>query len=262
MKVGSRNSNVREITVKDITGNRVATIRITKPAKKKTKRLKYNFKEISNQVLMSKTSGIAGGVAVRARAKIAILQRQLKSGDYDSREVEHAIAHAKKIERIARKRMKHLKEEEKAKRQGSCVVETEEDNVFDKYNLDSDESLELSKEELKELMREFRQLMEELMEEMREATESEELAEELTGSALEEVTPEELDRLKKKHRSDELREIMEADMKYLKALFSKLEKERQEAGGGVSLELSGVEVPVETMEAPVVTEGGNLDITV
>lgn len=258
MKVGSRNSNVREITVKDITGNRVATIRITKPAKKKTKRLKYNFKEISNQVLMSKTSGIAGGVAVRARAKIAILQRQLKSGDYDSREVEHAIAHAKKIERIARKRMKHLKEEEKAKRQGSCVVETEEDNVFDKYNLDSDESLELSKEELKELMREFRQLMEE----MREATESEELAEELTGSALEEVTPEELDRLKKKHRSDELREIMEADMKYLKALFSKLEKERQEAGGGVSLELSGVEVPVETMEAPVVTEGGNLDITV
>ncbi len=262
MKIGSRNSNVREIAVKDVTGNRVATIRITKPTKKKTKRLRYNFKEISNQIMMSKTSGSAGKVVTKARAKIAMLQRQLKTGDYDSRELEHAIIHAKKIERIARKRMKHLKEEEKAKRQGSCMVETEEDDVFDKYALDSDESLELSEEEMEELMREYQQLMEDLMDELGEATELEELSDELIGSVHEDVTPEELDRLKKKHRSDELREIMEADMKYLKALFSKLEKERQEASGGVSLELSGVEVPVEAAEVPVVTEGGNLDITV
>ena len=47
-----------------------------------------------------------------------------------------------------------------------------------------------------------------------------------------------------------MREIVEADMKYLRALFSQLEKERQDASSpagdsGVALQLAGVEIPVQ-----------------
>ena len=79
--------------------------------------------------------------------------------------------------------------------------------------------------------------------------------------------------LKKKHRSEELREIMEADMKYLKALFDKLEREKQEGASGlrsnsdyntnssgVSLELGGVDIPVEASEGLVLPDGGTVDI--
>ena len=67
--------------------------------------------------------------------------------------------------------------------------------------------------------------------------------------------------MKKKHRADELREIAEADMKYLKAFFTKLERDRREVSSGVSLNLSGVEMPVPVAaEEPVIIEGGSFDV--
>ena len=36
------------------------------------------------------------------------------------------------------------------------------------------------------------------------------------------MTPEDLEQLKVKHRSDEARDILKADLKYLKALFDRL----------------------------------------
>lgn len=270
MRIGLSSSNVREITLKDIDGKKVGTIRITKSSKKKSKRLQYNFKEISSQIMMSKTSGSASRVVILARAKVALLQKQLKNSDYDSKELEHAIIHAKKMERIARKRVKHLQQEEKAKQKGSCSVEGEENEAgawenMDKKNMDKNGSLEVSEEELERLMREYQELMEEVEEvtvRLGGVTELEELSDEMIGAVETDMTPEDLERLKKKHRSDELREIMEADMKYLRALFGKLEKERQEGSGGVSLELSGVEVPVQVTEAAVSAEGASLDVTV
>ena len=81
-----------------------------------------------------------------------------------------------------------------------------------------------------------------------------------------------MEQLKKKHRSDEMREIMDADMKYLRAVFNKLEKERQSLSSGaksfgdipagVTLEISGLEMPVELPQMPVNTEGGCMDFTV
>ena len=44
------------------------------------------------------------------------------------------------------------------------------------------------------------------------------------------MDPEDLDLLKKKHRSDEVRDILAADLKYLKAFFGRLERERQVGG--------------------------------
>lgn len=62
---------------------------------------------------------------------------------------------------------------------------------------------------------------------------------------------------------------MEANMRYLKALFYKLQKEegsRENSTGdsseGVSLELSGTEMPVQTSETFVMAEGESINLSV
>lgn len=275
MKVNTRNSNRQVISFTNSDGVTTGRLSISKPDKKKKKQLQYNFKEISSQIMTSKTSGTARQVMIRARGKVAMLQRKVKSAEYDEKELEIAIIHAKKMERIARKRMKHLKEEETMKQhQKPGLFELEEDR-FNEESLEKEQECRLSREELKELMQELQEMLESSMEDMENIEEDimdlNELTEELTGDSQEEMEPEEFERLKKKRRSDELREIVEADMKYLKALFDKLEKEKQansesksNGGGnyGVSLELSGMEMPIEMTEAPAMPEGGSVDICV
>ena len=120
----------------------------------------------------------------------------------------------------------------------------EEDRSKEGQELDAAEFAEMSAEEME-------QLMEELQEEMEQLAQEQELEMlELMQTARTDMNPQELEQLKKKHRADEMREIVEADMKYLRALFSQLEKERQDAasqGGdsGVALQLAGVEIPVQ-----------------
>ena len=131
-------------------------------------------------------------------------------------------------------------------------------------------------------MEEYEQLMRETMQELAQETSMEELADEFAG-AVYDMSPEDLEQLKKKHRSDEMREIADADMKYLRAMFNKLERERQALSSasssgsgsvpssgssaayepaGVSLELSGLDMPVETAQMPVMAEGMSIDCSV
>lgn len=280
-------------------GSYAGAISVTKPAPKKTKRLNYNFKEISAMILQTKTSGSARQVAGRARGKVALLKQRLKCGEYDDKELEAAIIHAEKMERIARKRMRHLQEEEMAKRGGPCFGELEEecdDIQPEQEEAEQEEELELDRkqqdamlqkrqqeiqQEMQRMMRQMEQAQREFEQEMAELSDLDELSDALGGGAARDMDPEDLDELKKKHRLDEQREIMEADMLYLKALFYKLAQEKQQgsssAGGssgssggsgsydgssGVSLELGGMEMPVETAEAPVMPEGGSIDATV
>ena len=121
--------------------------------------------------------------------------------------------------------------------------------------------MEQDSEKIRELIREMQDMLEQL--------DFPEELEELSGiTAYEDMDPADLELMKKKHRADELREIAEADMWYLKAFFSRLEKERREASGssnynngnGVSLEISGMEIPVAPMEQPVLAEGGCIDM--
>ena len=276
MMVGFNNSNIRttKIQIKDIRGNVVGTITTTKSKKKKPKRLQYNFKQISSQILKTKTSAGAKSVVTKARTKIAELLRQRKSNNFDDRELEAAIIHAKKMERIARKRMKHLKEEESAKQQGFYPEENEEyKDLYETYmeNSDNVPDSELSKEELMQMLKELQEIMEESMDELMNETSLEDLNEELMNLSMEDLDTEDLERLKKKHRCDELREIMEADMKYLKALFDKFEKEKQanangsnkfNDSGAVSLEISGLEIPVDATVQSAIAEGGTIDLSV
>lgn len=280
MMIGGINSNVRRMELKKADGTVVGSISVSKPKEVKKKKLNYNFKEISNQILQTKTAVNAGQVVSRAFSQVVLLRLKYRTGQYDEQEVRHAIEHAEQMARVAKKRMKHLQEEESAKKHGGvCQADLDEETQeMDLGDLEAEEggSPGISEEDLKEIMQELKEEMREEMRDMEELAKelSEELdMDELTGEVIQtvraEMDPEDLELLKKKHRAEELREIMEADMKYLKAVFDKLAKEKQEnsSGGfsnssGVSLEIGGLEMPVEIAEAPVAVEGGGMDVSV
>lgn len=279
MMIGKNNSNVVRIELKNADGTSAGSISFTKPSLKKKKRLQYNFKAISAQIMQAKTSGGASQVASKARRQIAVLQRNMKSGEFNEDEIKNAIAHAKSLERIARKRVKHLRQEEALKQDSNPYLSEMEEKVGDLAveGIDPEELLKLNEEELKQLMEELEKAMQDLEEEVADSQVIDK------SDNLDEVVQENMDfldleQLKRKHRSDELREIMEADMKYLKALFNKLTKEKQNAASGsigssdssgsadslsgVMLQLSGVDASVPAAEIAAPVTGGNMDLFV
>lgn len=277
MMIGSNSSTVRRIDLKGTDGTVVGSISYSTATKKTTnqrkpKRLQYNFKEISSQILRAKTSGSARLAVAKARSKIALLQRQQKNGEYDEKEVAMAILHARSMERVARKRLKHLEMEESIKKGGKAYPDAPEKEYEEPTleDMGGEDSFGLSKEEMQKLMQELRQAMDEVMRDLEEEMADSDLTEELTEVISGDMDSADLEQLKKKHRADELREIVEADMKYLRALFDKLAKEKQNISSGsfnnssdaVSLEISGVEMPVETAEAPAPAEGANVDMSI
>lgn len=264
----NRNTGVRQISIKRPDGSKVGTITIHSSSLKKLKKLSYKQRRISTMITQAKTSTNAKQVVASAKTETVNLRRKLASGKYNDREVRAAIRHAERMERIAKKRMKHLMQEEAIEKNGGGTWQPgfdEEDAREYGQEMEGIDIAELSAEEMEELMQELQQEMEEL------AMENEM---ELMQSVRLDMDPAELEQLKKKHRADEMREIAEADMKYLKALFSQLERERQEAASlskdsGVSLQLSGVEIPVqvdnrsaaEVASAAPVAQGGSIDVS-
>lgn len=100
------------------------------------KKLKYQFKNISSKILRSKTSQAAKQAAGQARREVLRLKRQKQSGNYDDDEIQAAIDHAKAMERVSKKKAKHLEEEELAKAaggicQGDRISEEETKDVQD-----------------------------------------------------------------------------------------------------------------------------------
>lgn len=259
----------------------------SKSSDKKPKKLWYNFKELSAVILRSKTSGGARRAVTLARGRVAQLRGKLGTGIYDSGELESAILHAEAMVRVAKKRVKHFSQEEAAKRGGVMPDEEnyrELDEPEEIFTDDENAEAEMSREEIEKLLREMERLMRESMNDIEEAVDMEEFSEELMADSGD-MSPEELDYVKKKHRSEELREITEADMKYLKSMFDRLQRAKQSAAssgssgsssvssqsahssvsaqGSVSLELGGADMPVGTVsEAVAMTAGAAVDVTV
>lgn len=265
----NRKTGVQTIKIKNHDGSTAGTITIRNPALKKTKRVNYKFRRISNQIIQTKTSGNARRVLASAKGETVNLRRKRATGDYNSSELQRAIRHAERMERVARKRMKHLQQEENIEKHGGGAWQVgldEEDMDEMLKNGEGEEFTGLNAEEIKQLMQELQEELEQLQQENG--------LEELTQTIQVNMDPAQLEQLKKKHRAEEMREIMEADMQYLKALFDQLQKERQESASpssdGVSLQLSGVEIPVQIDErsaAEVVSDGaaaagGTIDISV
>lgn len=272
MMIGTKNPGIIKIEMRNRDGSYAGTMSISKPRRKQTgqkKRLRYNFKAISTQFMRAKTSGNVGQVIVKARGKIVDLRRKLKSSEYNESEVTSAILHAEKMLRIAKKRKKHLQEEERAQQKGGVDFSAMEEEQMDMTDVLSKEDLETKDEDVRQRIKELLKQMEEMMAELERENELNDLAEELSQNTQGKMTPDELEQLKKKHRAEELREIIKADMEYLKALFERFAREKQAAAQssissnrsnqGVSLQLNGVEMPVETAEAPVMAEGAVVD---
>ncbi len=245
-----------------------------KTSPKKLKKLQYNFKEISSQLLRAKTSGNAKQVAAKARRKIGLLRQKLRIGEYDDKEVEDAILHALRMERVAKKRMKHLREEERVERghreqemdpeeklaEGEEAYEELQEQNGPQFEDDymDEESWAQLQINLQAMWQRMEELMQENMDQWME--EANPLQEELLELEPEKMSTEDFEQWKKKHRSEELRDIMEADLKYLKSVFNRLQREKEQLTSvGVSLELGGVEIPVEAAPMPPLAEGGSVD---
>ncbi len=255
------------------------------------KKLKYQFKSLSTKILRSKTSLAARQAAGQARREILRLKSQKQSGKYDNEELEAAIEHAKAMERVAKKKARHLEEEEMAKCTGGpCAgsrIEEEqlsdeetkamEENPDDALKhadepepvqgqeetdkmaapdpamlqnyancwsaLESMEDVLSSLDEFSdEILKEFSESMKELFDEMG--------LDELSDSILsveKDMDPADLKMMKIKHRNKEMKDIVRADAKYLKAVFDHLEKTRSEGtvvpdnSGAVTFGSSGQE---------------------
>lgn len=294
MMIGTNNSDVTRIELRNRDGSYAGTMTVSKPrkkttsksntrsvsmaGKKKTKKLNYNFKRLSNQIMQTKTSINAKQLTTKTKFQIADLRMKLISGDYDYTEIHNALTHAEKIARVAKKRLKNLQEEENIEKTGRKGM-TDPEEMKDQE--DEDEILDttgMTQEEMEKLMQELQEEMEKIEDELEQAMkETENLMEEFVSASNQEMDPNDLELLKKKHRADELRDIMKADMEYLKALFDKLAKDKQEGASGignspdsssdssgnisgVSLQLGGVDIPIDTVDAPVEVAGANVDV--
>lgn len=100
-----RQPECKKYTIKNRNGSTAGTITVRKPQKpKKKKKPQYNFKQLSNQILQSKTSYNAKQVVTRTRSNVVSLRKKLYSDDYNYSDIRRALIHAEKMTRIAKKR--------------------------------------------------------------------------------------------------------------------------------------------------------------
>lgn len=215
--------------------NRSPAVRRT-TTKKKTKKLNYNYRDVSGRILRAKTSVSANLVVAHARTMVAVLRRRYGCGEYNDRDLEIAIVHAEKMVRIAKKKVKNLKMEEQGKR--ASEADQAEERYEDEKSLNTadmqSEAQEVSEDELRDMIKELEQELQKLA--------AENSMDDLTDACLSGGTvssKEDLEKIKKKHRCDEMHQIVEADMKYLKAVFQRMLQEQQEIAAAATLELSG-----------------------
>ena len=226
----------------------------TKSTSLALKKLKYQFKNISSRILRSKTSQAAKQAAGQARREVMRLKRQKQSGNYDSEEIDAAITHAKAMERIAKKKAKHLEEEELAKAAGGiqgeqvCMEEEVKDPEDEEKDNADEEKLAEDLPEAEEyhgpepeevllqtadLMANMSDLTSDMMQEMSNSMRdmlNEMGLDELTDSVLSverDMDPADLKMMKIKHRNKEMKELAKADAEYLKAVFNRLEKMKE-----------------------------------
>lgn len=221
----------------------------------KLKKLKYQFKNISSKILRSKTSATARQVAGQAKREVLRLKREKQNGSCDNEEIDAAIAHAKAMERVARKKVRHLEEEEMAKASGSLgatamMEKDERQEVSDEAckgtegpiskDLYHEEEQEYTQSEMPEgLSQDMMETLEELSEGMQEMLEEmglDELSDAFLG-VKGDMDPEDLKSMKIKHRNKEMKDIVKADAEYLKAVFDHLEKTKD--GGITSAGIAG-----------------------
>ena len=230
---GINNPVTAAYAVYDPTSNKQLISSIRKPdsSTKKKKKLNYSFKQISARVMQAKTASDAYLAYVSTLYKVVELRKKCTHDDYDASEAMIALNHAEAILLVARKKKDHLKEEERAEDQceksGSSTTDAPSDSG-DETTL-SEEDISALAEEMAEFSREeFEEMLKEIEEEMSFEAEMNDLCEMISPD----MSEDDIEELKKKHRAREMMEITKADMKYLKAMFERYEREK--GGSGIS----------------------------
>ncbi len=158
-------------------------------AKLKKKNLNYNRREVSSQVLRANKLGSAARALATARTKVGTLRRCVGTGQYDENELRIAIAHAESIVKTAKKKLSNLKEEQIKEKRVSREKQTNA----------------LKKNVKKQRVRAQRQKIKRELAIGKKQAERQMKAKELRCK-----------QLKRRHRSEELGDVAEADMKYIK----------------------------------------------
>ena len=190
---------------------------------------------VSRQISQAKTSDSARSLVSKMQAKLSWLYKKLKSGEYGENEVSAAIIHAAAMERIAKRKVKHLEEEEAAENGEGIGAAGEDEEIYGKDELK--ESMEENQEISDEMMQKMLKEIEELEKELAEDSMSE--MQDMISCASGDMSEEEIEELKRKHRSSEEKQLTREDLRYLKALFDGLEQEKRQLASGVSSFSSG-----------------------
>ncbi len=109
----------------------------------------------------------------------------------------------------------------------------------------SEEMAAETAEQMDEFMSEMSEKMSAMMEQMSEALENMDLMEQLTAPPRE-MNETDFKMFVTKHRTDEMKEIAEADKEYLKVIFDKYNKMKQAATSGAAA-ISGSSAPVSSV---------------
>ena len=92
------------------------------------------------------------------------LRLKLASGDYNYTEIHNALKHAERIARVAKKKMKHLQEEEFYEKTGGKLTAQEEMQELEEKSegFDQIDTSGMSQEEMERLMKQIQEEMEQL----------------------------------------------------------------------------------------------------
>ncbi len=202
------------VTIKNAntTYGRMAAMRTS--GKKAKKPLNYNHREISAQLMRAKRAQNAASVVTSAKRKLATLQRQAGSGQYDTKQMASAIAHARRMVRCAQLKMRNLREEEQEQR-----AKSREDGAQDQ---------KMRNEIRRRVVQKERELESKLaIEQMQQAAEKKRRKNELVQK-------------QRMHRNQERSRIQEADMKYIKSMMDRdgAADAGNSGGGGAVFDLS------------------------
>lgn len=214
------------LTIKNVNTDARARIAYTSSKSSSAKKkLNYNYKEVSNQLLRAKKPQGASNALTKAKSRLATLRRCAASGEYDSKEVSAAIAHARRMVECAQLKVRHLKQEEIENR---------------KYKSENKSEATQKKGEIKR----------------RAANKERELKEKMAIEELQNVQKEkakrtEIRQKRNSHRRQEQSKISEADMKYIKDQMGNRNSYDTSADSGVIVSLSAESANLQLTEAQI-----------
>ena len=243
-----QNDNPYVVTSKDRVADLMKTSdKSEKEEKKKRKPVHYNAREVAVKIQRAKTSVTAGQAVLSAKRKVLDLRRKITAGSGDPEELQLALNHAKRMEIVAKKKKSHLELEEmvqvtqerdeRKKTAGESasdmrptLVSAVEEKITRREDEVFREREEMIHEAVQESLNDPRKVTDEMLDELNEMLASfdedvlkrlEETMEALSG--VEAVDPhmsrEEFENFRRKHRLAENKEIVKADMEYLKGMI-------------------------------------------